>query len=237
VSETSQGPGWWLASDGRWYPPQPDQPGLVPPYPPQQPMQYPSTPYYYQSAPPRTNGLAIASLVCALVPVLGIGAILGIIFGVVARRQIRDSGGTQTGEGLGLAGIIIGSIQLVLVPLLVIAAVVFFSTALPRLVGVASCQVDANRIETALNDYRQKTGDYPSPPAPWSATTYVSNFFPLTNASNGGPWLTFVPPTNRFVIEYDGSGRIWVEPPGRYDPLYDPRQDVSSPSACLTASR
>lgn len=24
MSDTSQGPGWWVASDGRWYPPQPD---------------------------------------------------------------------------------------------------------------------------------------------------------------------------------------------------------------------
>lgn len=23
MSDTSQGPGWWLASDGKWYPPQP----------------------------------------------------------------------------------------------------------------------------------------------------------------------------------------------------------------------
>ena len=24
VSDQSGGPGWWLASDGKWYPPQPD---------------------------------------------------------------------------------------------------------------------------------------------------------------------------------------------------------------------
>ncbi len=27
MSEQAQGPGWWQASDGRWYPPQPQQPG------------------------------------------------------------------------------------------------------------------------------------------------------------------------------------------------------------------
>lgn len=26
MSDTAQGPGWWLASDGKWYPPQPVQP-------------------------------------------------------------------------------------------------------------------------------------------------------------------------------------------------------------------
>jgi len=30
MSATSQGPGWWLASDGRWYPPGPEPPGPAP---------------------------------------------------------------------------------------------------------------------------------------------------------------------------------------------------------------
>lgn len=33
MSDTSQGPGWWLASDGRWYPPE-SLPNLPPPPPP-----------------------------------------------------------------------------------------------------------------------------------------------------------------------------------------------------------
>ena len=37
MSQQPRGPGWWQASDGRWYPPQPSQPG--PPFMPQQ--QYP----------------------------------------------------------------------------------------------------------------------------------------------------------------------------------------------------
>jgi len=55
-----------------------------------------------------TNGLAIASLVLAIVTLCGVGSILGIVFGFVARRQIQASGGTQKGDGLALAGIIIG---------------------------------------------------------------------------------------------------------------------------------
>lgn len=35
MSDQSQGPGWWMASDGKWYPPAPAPPGLpVPPPPP-----------------------------------------------------------------------------------------------------------------------------------------------------------------------------------------------------------
>jgi hypothetical protein len=36
MSDVSQGPGWWLASDGRWYPPE-SQPNYVAPPPPQGP--------------------------------------------------------------------------------------------------------------------------------------------------------------------------------------------------------
>ncbi len=56
----------------------------------------------------RTNGLSVASLVLGIVWVFGIGSILAVIFGFVGRKQIKDSGGRQTGEGLALAGIILG---------------------------------------------------------------------------------------------------------------------------------
>ena len=135
MSDTSQGPGWWLASDGKWYPPElwtgpplsgpgfaqgapsayPAQAGAPPasagaPYggsiPPQGYVPY--SPY---GGPPvkRNNGLAIASLVCACGGFLFIvPAVLGVIFGFIARSQIRQSGGTQSGDGLALAGILVG---------------------------------------------------------------------------------------------------------------------------------
>jgi len=43
MSDTSEGPGWWLASDGRWYPPE-SQPG--------QPMR-PAQPPMQQAPPPQ----------------------------------------------------------------------------------------------------------------------------------------------------------------------------------------
>jgi hypothetical protein len=68
-------------------------------------------PYAPYGGPPvkRNNGLAIASLVCSCAGfVLLIPAVLGIIFGFVARSQIRRSAGTQGGDGLAIAGIIVG---------------------------------------------------------------------------------------------------------------------------------
>ena len=38
----------------------------------------------------------------------GIGAVLALVFGYRARREINNSGGRQTGSGLATAGIILG---------------------------------------------------------------------------------------------------------------------------------
>jgi hypothetical protein len=68
-----------------------------------------------------TNGLAVASLVCSLLFwIVGLGAVLGIVFGFIARSQIKRSAGGQKGEGLALAGIIIGVTALVIGVALVI---------------------------------------------------------------------------------------------------------------------
>lgn len=135
MSDTSQGPGWWLASDGKWYPPElwTGPPTSGPAFPQAAPNAYPGqsgappgstgapsggqfppqgyVPYAPYGGPPvkRNNGLAVASLVCSCAGfVLLIPAVLGIIFGFIARSQIRRSGGTQGGDGLAIAGIIVG---------------------------------------------------------------------------------------------------------------------------------
>ena len=45
----------------------------------------------------------------------GIGAVLALVFGYRARRQIEDSAGRQTGKGLATAGIILGWIGMAIV--------------------------------------------------------------------------------------------------------------------------
>src|SRR6185437_3059612 len=62
-----------------------------------------------------TNPLSIASLVCGLAQFLGFWVVTGIpaiIMGHIARRQIRERG--EQGDGMALAGLILGYIGLVL---------------------------------------------------------------------------------------------------------------------------
>lgn len=61
------------------------------------------------------NQLAVWSLVASCVGLLcGIGSIIGIVLGFVAKNQIKESGGTQGGDGLATAGIVIGFASILL---------------------------------------------------------------------------------------------------------------------------
>ena len=61
---------------------------------------------------PRTNSLAVASLLLGLLSLFPLFGILAVVFGHVARAQIRKSAGAQKGAGLALAGLILGYLWL-----------------------------------------------------------------------------------------------------------------------------
>jgi len=130
MSDVSQGPGWWLASDGKWYPPE-SAPGYVQSPPPQQnpygapavPGMYAPTPGPYMGGPAymavKTNGFAVASLVLGIVWIYWIGSILAIIFALIARKQIKER--HQKGDGMAIAGLVLGIIWMVLLVIGIIA--------------------------------------------------------------------------------------------------------------------
>ena len=81
------------------YPPPPGYgpPGYQQPYPPG---------YYPPGAARRTNGMAIASMVLGILWIWWIGSALALIFGYVARGQIKERG--ESGDGMAIAGIVLG---------------------------------------------------------------------------------------------------------------------------------
>lgn len=97
MSDTSQGPGWWLASDGKWYPP---QPAAAPP--PMAPM--PGAPMGGapmggpMAAPPPKKGMSGAAKGCliafVIVFVLGVGAVVvgGIFLGKAVDTAVGGIG-------------------------------------------------------------------------------------------------------------------------------------------------
>jgi hypothetical protein len=80
----------------------PGYPEVVPP------PAYPPVGGYPLPAATRTNFLAVVSLVFGVLWIWWIGSILALVFGYIAKNQIDRSGGTQTGRGLAIAGIVLG---------------------------------------------------------------------------------------------------------------------------------
>jgi hypothetical protein len=119
-----------------YYRPEPFHPQ---PYPPpqyqQQPPQYPTYPAAGPYPPPgygygyvhrATNGLAIASMVLGILWVYWIGSILALIFGFIARRQIKER--NESGDGMAIAGIVLGFVGLATLIVVVVIFAVGAST-------------------------------------------------------------------------------------------------------------
>lgn len=107
MSDVSQGPGWWLASDGKWYPPQsepaPPPPTPVPPPAPQpqpvgQPAVTPAPAFQHVPspvAPPKKgmSGGAIAGLIVGFL-------LLSLLGGCVALVLVARQGGEKIGDAV-----------------------------------------------------------------------------------------------------------------------------------------
>jgi hypothetical protein len=128
MSDVSQGPGWWQATDGKWYPP-------APPAPPQPPV-YGAPQQAYAPVGPKNDGMSIAGLVCgisglATLLLCGIGlipAILGVVFGVIGMKKVDASGGSLKGRGMALAGAICGAVAIGLFVVYMIFVVIRVAT-------------------------------------------------------------------------------------------------------------
>jgi len=73
-----------------------------------------------------TNGFAVASLVLGILGIVacGVPAVLALVFGYKARKQIAASGGGQSGRGMATAGIVLGWIWLGLIVAYIAVAVI-----------------------------------------------------------------------------------------------------------------
>ncbi len=63
----------------------------------------------------KTSGLAIASLVCSVIPFALLTQIAGLTLGIVALVKIRKSQGTLGGKGFAIAGVIISSLAILFI--------------------------------------------------------------------------------------------------------------------------
>ena len=94
---------------------------------------------------PQTDGKAIGSLICGIASLTILSILAGIpaiILGHISRSDIRKSAGRLKGEGLALAGLIMGYISLAIVPLILIIAAI----AIPSLIRARQAAHEAAAI-------------------------------------------------------------------------------------------
>ena len=71
---------------------------------------------------PQTSGLALASLICSLIPLFLITPIVAVVLGHIALSQIKRSSGRLKGSGFAIAGLVLGYLSFISI-ILIIAAI------------------------------------------------------------------------------------------------------------------
>lgn len=80
------------------------------------------------NGPAQTSGKAVASLVCGIINIFPL-FIVAIILGHVSLSEIKKSAGRLKGEGLAIAGLVLGYLGIVAIPFILIVAAI----AIPNL--------------------------------------------------------------------------------------------------------
>ena len=110
------GQGGYAGPPGAGFPPGSGQPPYGQPY------------GGYGYPPPRaTSGMAIASMVLGILWLYWIGSILALVFGYIAKRQIRERG--ESGAGMATAGIVLGWIGIGFLVLFIVLGIAASSSS------------------------------------------------------------------------------------------------------------
>src|SRR6204780_4478782 len=92
--------------------------------------------------PAQTSGKAVTSLVCGLFLFAFPFSILAIIFGHLGVSEIRRSAGRLKGEGIAIAGLILGYVGLAIIPVILIIAAI----AIPNLLRARIAANEASAV-------------------------------------------------------------------------------------------
>ncbi len=116
----------------------------------------------------KTLGLAVASLVLGCLfwfPLLGIlFGLAALIMGIVALVKINKNKEVLQGEGLAIAGIVLGGLSIVMIPIIALLAAIAIPNFVRAKLNVneAAAQSRIAIVRTALEMYAaSNVGDYP----------------------------------------------------------------------------
>lgn len=147
----------------------PPPPTPVPPIPTQ---PYVASPPAYLGQP-QTSGKAIGSLICGIINIFPL-SVVAIILGHLSLSEIKKSAGRLKGQGLAIAGLVLGYLGIVAIPfILIVAAIAIPNLLRARIVADESSAVASVRtLITAEVSYAHLN----------TATGYTCNLSDLTSA-------------------------------------------------------
>jgi len=94
------------------------------------------------NAPSQTSGKATASLVCGLLFFIPLAFVAAIVFGHLALSEIRKSAGRLKGEGMAIAGLVLGYMWIVGIPVILIVAAI----AIPNLLRARTAANESSAV-------------------------------------------------------------------------------------------
>ena len=106
-----------------------------------------------------THGSAIGALIMAIVWLCGLGSILAVFLGLKARREIKESRGALGGDGLAMAGIVVGGGGVAL-SVLVWSVVILGNIFLPDLAARTQLEYVLKQGQRAQQTYMERNGEY-----------------------------------------------------------------------------
>lgn len=109
--------------------------------------------------PPKTSGMAIASLVCGLLGCFVVPAIVGLILGIASLIKINRSQGTLDGKGVAIAGLCVsGLMLLMLIPMQAALLLPALAKAKGRAQTI-NCVSNLKQLALAARMYANDSGD------------------------------------------------------------------------------
>lgn len=165
------------------YPP----PGYGPPPAGYPPLGYPGAGY----GPERTSGMAIASLVLAVLWIGGLGSLLGLIFGIIALNKISKAQGRLGGKGISIAGTVIGALGVLATAALVAVSVAVVQNVDRHLTVPLGSVVQLNSslnggLSSIVATSVQVVPSAPFVPGPGLGQQYVAAYVRACGASASG---------------------------------------------------
>jgi prepilin-type processing-associated H-X9-DG protein len=112
------------------------------------------------TAPPKTSGMAVTSLVLGCLGLLtcGVTALVGLVLGIIALVRINKSEGRLGGQNLALAGTIVSAALLLLVPIFAAMTLPALAKAKAKASGIR-CMNNVKQLNLALMMYATDNND------------------------------------------------------------------------------